>query len=66
VGDEPEQVVAVHRGVAEAGSLPVPVRVEAAAADLHQLAVQALRRQGRRADLARDRGGVRQRLVEAV
>jgi hypothetical protein len=66
VRDEREKVVAIYGAVAEAGSLLVPVRVEAAAADLHYLTVQALRSQGSGADLPSDRGGVFQRVVEAA
>ena len=66
VADEPQQVVAVHGGVAEARSLAVPVRVQAAAADLQHRAVQALRGQGGGADLPGDRSGVVQRAVEAA
>ena len=44
--DEPQKVGAVDRGVTEACPAPVPVRVKAAAADLHHLAGPALLRQG--------------------
>lgn len=64
--DEPKKVVAIYGAVTEASSLPVPVRVKAATADLHYLAVQALRRQGSGADLPGDCGGMLQSVVEAV
>jgi hypothetical protein len=66
VRDEPEKVVAIYGAVAEASSLLVPVRVEAAAADLHYLTAQALRSQGSGTDLPGDRGGVLQRVIEAA
>lgn len=64
--DEPQEVVAVDGGVAEALSATVTMRVQAATADVHYLAVAALRGQGFGADLPGDRGGVIERVVEAV
>ena len=64
--DEPQQVGAIDRGVAEACSAPVPVRVKAATADLHHRAGPALLRQGAGADLPGDRRGMVQRVVEAA
>jgi hypothetical protein len=66
VRDEPEQVVAIYGRVLETGSLAVPVRIEATAADLHHLAVQTSRRQRGGAHLPGDRGGVLERGVEAA
>src|SRR6185437_11910243 len=66
VRDELEKVVAIDGGVTEPGSLAVPVRVEATTADLHHFAIQALRRQGGRAELPGDRGGMLQRVIEAA
>ena len=64
--DEPQKVGAVDRGVTEACSAPVPVRVKTTTADLHHLAGQALLRQGISANLPRDRGGVVQGIVKAA
>lgn len=64
--DKPQEVGAVDRGVAEACSGPIPVRVKAATADIHHLAGPALRRQGVGADLPGDRCGMVQRVVEAA
>jgi hypothetical protein len=64
--NELQKVGAVHRGVAEACSAPVPVRVEATTADLHHLAGPALLRQGTCANLPGHRGWVVQRVVEAA
>ena len=64
--DEPQQVGAVDGGITEAFSAPVPVRVKAAAADLHHLAGPALLGQGVDADLPGDRRGMVQRVVEAA
>lgn len=64
--DEPQQVGAVNRGIAEAFSAPVPVRVKAASTDLHHLAGLALPGQGADADLPGDRGGMVQCVIEAV
>jgi hypothetical protein len=62
VGDELEQVSAVDGGVTEAFPFPEPVRVQAAAADLHHRAGQALRRKRAHPDLP----GHRRRVVEGV
>ena len=64
--DEPQQVSAIDRGITEACSAPVPVRVKAAATDLHHLAGPALLGQGADADLPGDRGGMFQCVVEAA
>jgi len=64
--NEPQKVGAVDRGVAEACSAPVPVRVQATTANLHHLAGPALLRQGIGANLPGDRGGVVQRVIEAA
>lgn len=66
VRDEPEQVGAIDRGIAESCSAPVPVRVKAAAADLHHLAGPALLGQGADTHLPGDRGGMFQGVVEAA
>jgi len=66
VRDEPPQVGAIDRGIAESCSAPVPVRVQAAAADLHHRAGPALLGQGVDADLPGDRGGMFQGVVEAA
>jgi hypothetical protein len=42
VSDEPEQVLTVDRGITEAFPFPEPVRIQAAAADFHHRAGQAL------------------------
>lgn len=64
--DELEQVAAVHGAVAEAGSPPEPVRVQAAAADVPDLALQAFRREGSAADLPGDRRRVIERVIKAA
>lgn len=64
--DELQQVGTVDGAVAEAGPLPVPVRVQAAAADLHRRAFQAFRSQGSGPDLPGHSGGVVECVVEAV
>ena len=64
--DEPKQISAVHRGVTKAGSVPVPVRVQASAADLQHRTGLALCRQGGGPDLPGDGGGVTEGVVEAV
>lgn len=64
--DESEKGAAIYGRVVEADILPVTVGVEATAADLHHRAVQASRRQRGGADLPGDRGGMLQRVVEAV
>jgi len=66
VADEAHQVGAVDRGIAEACSTPVPVRVKAAAADLSHLAGLALRGQGVDTDLPGYRGGMFHCVVETV
>jgi len=66
VPDERQQVVTVDRAVTEPGTQPEPVRVQAATADLHHLAVPAPRRQSVGADLPGDRGRVVEGVVEAV
>jgi hypothetical protein len=66
VRDETQQIVAVDGRVTEARSAPVPVRIQAATADLHHLAGSALRRQGVGPDLPGHRGRVVQRIVEAA
>jgi hypothetical protein len=66
VRDEPQEIVAVDRGVAEAFVAAVAVRVQAATADVHHVAVTALRAQGLGADLPGHRRGVVKRVVEAV
>jgi hypothetical protein len=63
---EREKVVTIYGAVTEASSLLITVRVEAAAADLHYLTVQALRSQGSGANLPGDRGRVLQRVIEAA
>ena len=40
VRDEPQEIVAIDGGIAEALSLAVAMRVQATTADLHHLAVQ--------------------------
>jgi hypothetical protein len=62
VGDELEQVLAVDRGAAEAFSFPEPVRVEAAAADVHHRAGPALSAKRVSPDLP----GHRRRVVEGI
>ena len=66
MGDEPYQVLAIDRRVAEALSFTVPVRIKAAAADLHDRAGPALSRQGIGTDLPGDGGRMIQRGVEGV
>lgn len=66
VGDELEQVAAVHGAVAEACSPPEPVRVQAATADVPNLALETVWRQGSTADLPGDRGRVIERVIEAA
>jgi hypothetical protein len=66
VRDKPQQVGAIDRGIAESRSAPVPVRVKAAAADLHHRAGPALLGQGVDADLPGDRGGMFQGIIEAA
>jgi hypothetical protein len=64
--DEPKQVVTVGGGVAEAGPALEPVRVEAAAADLHDRASQALRRKCVNPDLPGHRRRVVKGIVKAI
>src|SRR5690349_16230659 len=64
--DELQEVSAIDRGIAEPFATPVPVRVKAAAANLHYLAGLALRGQGADADLPGDRRGMFQCVVEAA
>jgi len=66
VRDEPQEIGAIDGRVAEAFTLAVPMRVETAAADLHHLAVPALRAQRGGADLPGHRGGMVKRVIEAV
>jgi hypothetical protein len=54
MGDESQQVGTVDGAVAKAGLPPIPMRVEAATADLHYPALQAFRGQGYRANLPGD------------
>lgn len=63
---EPQEVRAIDRGIPEALATPIPVRVEAAAADLHDRAGPALLGQGADADLPGDRGGMFQCVIEAA
>jgi hypothetical protein len=62
VGDELKQVLAVHRGVAEAFSRQETVRVQAATADFHHRAGLAQRRER----LGTDLPGHRRRMVKGV
>jgi hypothetical protein len=62
VSDEAEQVRTVDGGIAETVPGFIPVRVQAAAADLHHRAGTALRRERFGADLP----GHRRRMVEDV
>ena len=64
--DEPQEVGAIDRRIAETFATPVPVRVKAAAANLHDLAGPALLGQGAGADLPGDRRGMFQCVVEAA
>ena len=64
--DEPQEILAVDRGITEAFVPAVAVRVQATTADAHHLAITALRGQGFGADLPGHRGGVVKRVVEAV
>ncbi len=64
--NELQQVGAVDRGVAEACSAPVAMRIKATTADVHHLAGPALLRQGTCANLPGNRGGVVQHVVEAA
>ena len=64
--DELQQVSAIDRGIAEACSAPIPVRIKTASTDLHHLAGSALLGQGADADLPGDRGGMFQCVVEAT
>jgi hypothetical protein len=66
VVDELEQVLAVDGGVAEAFSFPEPVRVQAAAADIHHRAGPALSAKRVRPDLPGYRCRVVKRAVEAA
>ena len=66
VRDELEQVAAVDGAVAEAGSALEPVRVQAATADVPDLALQALWSQGSGADLSGDRRRVIKRVIKAA
>jgi hypothetical protein len=64
--DELEQVITVDRGVPEALPVAEPVRVQAAAADLHHRTFLALRGQGVGADLPGDRCRMVEDVVEAA
>jgi hypothetical protein len=66
VADEPEQVLAVDRGITEAFPLPEPVRVQAAAADIHHRALQALGGERAGADLPGHRRRVLKRVVKTT
>jgi hypothetical protein len=66
VRDELDEVSAVDRGVPEAVPVPEPVRVQAAAADVHHRAGTALGRQRIDADLPGHRRRVVKRVVEAA
>jgi hypothetical protein len=66
VADEPEQVLAVDRGITEAFPFPEPVRVQAAAADFQHRAGQALGGQRAGSELPCHRRRVLKSAVEAV
>ena len=66
MSDEPQQVRAVDRGVTETRPIAVPVRIEAAAADLHHRAGPALGGQGIGSHLPGHCGGMVERGVEAA
>jgi hypothetical protein len=65
VADDREQVLAVHRPVAEALALQVAVRVKASPADLHDRAPPALFGERLGTDLPGHRRGVVKGIVEA-
>jgi hypothetical protein len=56
VSDELKKFAAVHRWIQKACSMPVPVRIQTAATDLHDWALLALRGQSGGADLSGYRG----------
>jgi hypothetical protein len=66
VGNEAEQVLAVHGGIAETFSRQEAMRVQATAADLHHRAGLAERRERFRADLPGHRRRMVKGVVEAV
>jgi tetratricopeptide (TPR) repeat protein len=66
VGDEPQQIGTVDRGIAEADPAPVAMRVQAATADLQHRTALAARRQRAGPELPRHGGGVIQHGIEGV
>jgi hypothetical protein len=66
VGNEPEQILAVDGGIAEAFSCQETVRVQATAADLHDRASPADRRERFGTDLPGHRRRMVKRVVEAA
>jgi len=66
VADQADQVGAVDRRIAESGTAAIAMRVQAAAADLHDWAGLALGRQCVGAKLPGDRGGMRERVIEGT
>jgi hypothetical protein len=66
MGNQPEQVLAVHGGIAEALSRQETVRVQATAADLHHRAGLAQRRERFRANLPGHCRRMVKGVVEAV
>jgi hypothetical protein len=66
VRDQLEQVIAVDGGMAESLAVPEAVRIQAAAADLHNGAGHALGGERFHADLPGHRGGVVQCVIETA
>jgi len=66
VRDEPHQVGAVDRGVAESFAAAVAVRIKTAAADPHDRTRLALRRQGVCPDLPGNGGGMVEGSIEGI